>query len=546
MPSRAFAGRASVAGAVWRRARPQEDWPPPRQLVSTDQGHKQNGAECRKMNVLYATSEAVPFAKTGGLADVLGALPVEVARQGANVCLFLPAYRQALACGRKIEPTGIDLSIPIGAKTVEGTLLASTLPDSDVPVYLVQQDDYYNRDQLYGIDGADFVDNCERFVFFSRAVLDAIRALRLEVDVVHCNDWQTALIPAYLKAEYRGVPGYERIASLFTIHNLAYQGQFWHWDMLLTGLDWKYFNWRQMEFYGKLNLLKTGLVFADALGTVSPRYAQEIQTPAQGCGLEGVLQQRRDDLSGIVNGVDYKVWNPATDPHLPRTYNERTVLEGKAASKAALQAELGLATEPRTPLIGLVGRLIDQKGIDLVAAVLQDWVPATHVQWAILGTGDPKYQKILASLAAQHPLKVAVKFGFSEPLAHRIEAGADIFLMPSHFEPCGLSQLYSLKYGTAPLVRSTGGLANTVTDATPETLANGTATGFCFDEYRVSALDGALRRACETYAQPETWSQIIANGMRQDWSWARSAREYLALYRKTLAAAHRSETVGAT
>jgi starch synthase len=489
------------------------------------------------MNILMASSEVVPFAKTGGLADVLGALPVELARLGHRCTVMLPAFRCALNCGQPIEPTGIDLSIHIGSKTVEGRILQSRLPDSDVPVFLIAQDDYYLRDELYGIDGSDFVDNCERFVFFSRSVLEAIKLLNLEVDVVHAHDWQTGLVPAYLKAEYKGVPGYERIVSLFTIHNLSYQGTFWHWDMLLTGLDWKYFNWHQMEFYGKLNLMKTGLVFADALNTVSARYAEEIQSAPLGCGLEGVLQQRREVLSGIINGVDYSVWDPAHDPHLAKNYNADSFAAGKEACKAALQTELGLPVQPRAPLIGLIGRLVDQKGLDLASGVIQEWVRGHDVQWAILGTGEPKYHQLFANLAERSGHKVAAKLTYSEALAHRIEAGADLFLMPSRFEPCGLNQLYSLKYGTVPVVRATGGLADSITDCTPETLASHTATGFSFREYEVRALAEALLRACDAYTQGQVWPQLVETGMRQDWSWARSARQYVDLYRNTLARA---------
>ncbi|HVX64222.1 MAG TPA: glycogen synthase GlgA [Pirellulales bacterium] len=489
------------------------------------------------MNILLATSEAVPFAKTGGLADVSAALPLELSRLGHRPTVILPAYRRALECGQPIESTGIDVSVQIGSKTVDGLLLKSQLPDSDVPVYLVQQDDYFNRDELYGIDGSDYVDNCERFVFFCRAVLEAIRLLQLDVDVLHANDWQTGLLPAYLKVEYRTTPGYERIASLFTIHNLAYQGTFWHWDMLLTGLDWKYFNWHQMEFYGKLNLMKTGLVFADAINTVSPRYAEEIQRPPLGCGLEGVLQQRHDVLSGIINGVDYGTWDPAVDPQLAMNYDASSAAEGKAACKAALQSELGLPVLPRTPVIGLISRLADQKGLDLVAGVIQDWVRTTDVQWTILGSGDPKYQQLLGTLAERYPQRVAARLSFSDALAHRIEAGADMFLMPSRYEPCGLNQLYSLKYGTVPVVRATGGLADTIVDTSRETLADGTATGFSFREYEMLALSETLRRAVEAYNEPETWSQLVRSGMQQDWSWSRSARQYVDLYQSIAAQA---------
>jgi starch synthase len=484
------------------------------------------------MNILVATSEAVPFAKTGGLADVSGALPLELARLGHSPVVFMPAYRQALSAGQPIEQTSIQLSIPIGSKTVRGSLLRSRFPGTQVPVYLVEQPQYFDRDGLYGAGGHDYIDNCERFVFFCRAIMESIRLLELPVDVIHANDWQTGLLPALLKIEYRGVPRYERIASLMTIHNLAFQGQFWHWDMLLTGLDWKYFNWHQMEFFGKLNLLKTGLVFADAISTVSPRYAEEIQASPLGCGLEGVLQQRRSVLTGILNGADYTVWNPVTDRFLPVNYDAASFISGKAACKAALQTELGLELAADKPLIGMVTRLTDQKGMDLVASVMQEWVNSADVQWAIVGTGDTKYEQFLTNLAERHPHKVAAKLQFSEALAHRIEGGADMFLMPSSFEPCGLSQLYSLKYGAVPVVRATGGLADTIVDATPEALSAGAANGFSFREYSVLALAESLRRAVEMYRQPELWSQLVSTGMQQDWSWKRSAEQYVSLYRR--------------
>jgi len=487
------------------------------------------------VRILFATSEATPFAKTGGLADVAGSLPVELARQGHDVSVILPAYRQAFECGQPIDTTDTRFEITIGSKVVTGGLLRSNLPHSTVPVYLVQQDDYFDREHLYTENGDDYKDNCERFVFFSRAVVDAIRLLDLHSDVVHTNDWQTGLVPALLATEYAGVPGYEQIASLFTIHNLAYQGVFWHWDMLLTGLDWKYFNWRQMEFHGNLNLMKTGLVFADALSTVSPRYAQEIQSAPLGCGLEGVLQSRREVLSGILNGVHYDEWNPATDTHLPTNYDATTFVEGKACCKAALQEELGLPVEANVPLVGFVGRLAEQKGIDLVADVMQQWVHDRPVQWAILGTGERKYHELFADLARRHPARVSARLQFSNPLAHRIEAGADLFLMPSRYEPCGLNQLYSLKYGTLPIVRATGGLADTITDATPDAVAQGTANGFSFGEYAAHALARTLERAIAAYGNTSDWPRLIRTGMHQNWSWQRSAEQYVALYQSIVA-----------
>ncbi len=500
--------------------------------------------ESARVKILMVTSEAVPFAKTGGLADVCGTLPSELQRLGHEVSVILPAYRQARAAGVLIEPTGIHFEIPIGNKTVAGSLLRSHLPGSSVPVYLVEQEQYFNRAGLYQENGKDYKDNCERFVFFCRAVLEAIRLLELEVDVLHCNDWQTGLIPAYLKIEHRGVPGYEQIGTLFTIHNMAYQGLFWHWDMLLTGLDWKYFNWHQMEFFGNLNLLKTGLVFADRLNTVSPRYAEEIQTAPLGCGLEGVLQSRRDVLSGIVNGVDYGEWDPATDPHLPANYGPETVDAGKPVCKAALQGDLGLPAAPQVPLIAFIGRLVDQKGVDLLAATMRDWVQSHDAQWVILGTGEPSYQDQFTMLAQRFPRKACTRLEFSNRLAHRIEGGADILVMPSRYEPCGLNQLYSLKYGTVPVVRATGGLADTIADMAADTSGAGTANGFSFRDSSALALAETLQRACNTYSQPDVWKRLIRTGMRQDWSWANSARGYVDLYRATIHQVRRGMVAG--
>ena len=387
--------------------------------------------------------------------------------------------------------------------------------------------------RLYRQNGHDYSDNCERFVFFSRAVMEAVRLLNLDVDVIHCNDWETGLVPAYQKIEYRNVPRYEKIATLFTIHNIAYQGVFWHWDMLLTGLDWKYFNWHQMEFFGKLNLLKSGIVLSDAISTVSPRYAREIQTPEFGRGLEGVLQHRRDALYGILNGIDDSVWNPATDPNLAAKYTPDSVASGKPVCKAALQRELGLEELPNAPLVGMIGRMEDQKGFDLVADVLGEWIQRSNVQWAILGKGEPKYHRLFADLHARFPQKVGVRLEYSDPLAHRIEAGADLFLMPSRFEPCGLNQMYSLAYGTVPVVQETGGLADTIVDASDAAVAADTANGFSFREDNALALSETLRRACDVYEhRPEVWRRLMAIGMRQDWSWRHSAHEYIALYEK--------------
>jgi starch synthase len=490
------------------------------------------------VRILFATTEAVPFSKTGGLGDVCGSLPLELANLGHQPVLVMPAFRQALRSGRPIEPTGVQFEVPFGRKTVSGTFLRSTLPGDAVPVYLIDQPQYYDRPELYRENGHDYKDNCERFVFFSRAALEAVRLLDLKTELINCHDWTSGLIPAYLKTEFCGVPPYDAIRSMMTVHNIAYQGNFWHWDMELTGIDWKYFNWRQMEFYGNLSFLKTGLAFADTLSTVSPRYAEEIQSPPLGCGMEGILQHRHANLYGIINGVDYRQWNPETDRYLNgNNYGIKNFAQGKQACKAALQREVGLPGVADQPLVAMIGRLADQKGFDLVAKLIPQIASSSGNQWVILGTGEPHYHQLLTDLAKKYPEKLAVRIGFSDELAHRIEAGADIFLMPSRYEPCGLNQLYSLKYGTVPVVHATGGLADTITNTNDATLEDGTANGFSFDAYTTAALHDALERATQAYNDRAIWEQLIRTGMSQDWSWNHSAREYDRLYKQTLARA---------
>ena len=487
------------------------------------------------VNVLFASSEAVPFAKTGGLADVSGSLPVALRQHGVDTSLFLPAYRCVYQSGQPIERTGIYFDIPIGSKLVSGHLLRSTLPGSDVPVYLVDQPQYYDREGLYNEQGRDYNDNCERYVFFCRAVVEAIRLLDLPVDVIHANDWQTGLIPALLATEYHSADRYRSMTTLFTIHNMAYQGQFWHWDMLLTGLDWKHFNWQQMECHGKLNLLKTGIAFADTISAVSPRYALEIQHEPMGCGLAGVLRDRQEVLKGVINGIDNQAWNPGDDASLVTPYDVTTWRTGKAANKQFLQQKFGLEQRPDLPLIGSVGRLVSQKGWELILKILPQWLRSQEAQWIVLGTGDPMLERQLRTLAAEFPQRLAVQFAFSDALAHQIEAGSDMFLMPSEYEPCGLNQLYSLRYGSVPVVRETGGLADTITDldrGTPDAPAN----GFSFAPWDPNYLNRTLQRAVQVYREsPETWARLVETGMRQDWSWHASAAKYMQLYQSTVA-----------
>ncbi len=481
------------------------------------------------MHVVFVASEAVPFAKTGGLGDVIGALPRAIECEGHTATVFLPCYRRARAAGVPLSPTAVSLRIPIGDRIIEGSVLESQLPGSGVKVYLIDQPHYFDRDGLYGNEGKDYDDNCERFVFFNRAVLEAILALEIRPDVLHCNDWQAGLIPVYLKTLYQRWDALAAAGSLLTIHNLAYRGIFWHWDMGLTGLDWGLFNWRQLEFYGQICFMKAGLVFADMLSAVSPTYAREIQTPRYGWGLDGILRERQADLRGIVNGIAAEVWSPSREPMLARNYDAATAPEGKAACKTWLQRRAGLPERGDVPLFAQIGRLDSQKGWDLLAQVAERLLEL-DVQLVVLGEGDRKYHALLESLARRYPEKCWAYLGFSDDLAHQIEAGADLFLMPSLFEPCGLNQLYSLAHGTVPIVRSTGGLADTVIDANRENLAAGTANGFVFAEADPAALLQTIDRALYVWRDRETWRKLMARGMEADWSWRRSAREYVRLY----------------
>jgi starch synthase len=491
------------------------------------------------MRILVASSEAVPFGKTGGLADVATALADALAQNGHSVWLVIPYYpqaqaRSAAANGIIIEPAGASVDIPISGRHVSGRVLRARLPGSAVTVLMIEQTTYFDRPGLYQSNGSDFGDNCERFIFFSRAVLEAADQLRLRPDVIHANDWQTGLLPALLAIERRTQDAFETTGAVFTIHNMAFQGAFWHWDMLLTGLDWKYFNWRQMEFHNQLNLLKTGVIFADMVTTVSPTYAREIQTPEFGYGLDGVLRSKKDDLVGILNGVDMKIWNPQTDAALPANYSIADVDEGKRSCKRLLQEQFGLPVRDEVPLLGMISRLTDQKGLDLVSQAAEPLL-AKDVQLCFLGSGEARYESWLAELSKRLPEKVAVRIGFDEDLAHRIEAGSDFFLMPSRFEPCGLNQMYSLLYGTVPIVRAVGGLADSVVDASPENRANGTATGFRFTEYSADALFKTIENALEVFADKPEWLRLIRAGMNQDWSWRRSATQYVRVYERALA-----------
>lgn len=476
------------------------------------------------MRVVMASSEAAPLAKTGGLADVVGALPGALRRLEIDTCLALPGFRGAIERAAA-RPTGAHVAAPISGRTVEAEVYEGALGDG-TPVYLLHHPGYFDRETLYGPANGAYDDNAERFAFFSRAVLGLLDQIG-PPDILHCHDWQTALAPAFLRADPARYPRLDQLRSVLTVHNLGYQGSFWAADWHLLALDSGFFTPAFVEFWGSINYLKAGLVFADALTTVSPTYADEICTPEFGHGLDGVLRQRRRALRGIFNGVDYRQWSPEDDPHLARRYSAEDT-NGKAACKAALQAEMRLPASAETPVIGLISRLASQKGIDLVldAASL---LASRQAQFVVLGTGEPALESGLRALAERDPARWAVRIGFDEALAHRIQAGADMILMPSRYEPCGLNQIYALRYGTIPVVRATGGLQDTVDEFDRQAR---TGTGFKFGPYDVAALMGAIDRALATHGDRTAWMALMANSMRADYSWTRSAREYGALYRE--------------
>lgn len=500
------------------------------------------------MNVVVIASEAVPFAKTGGLADVIGALPRILERLGHTVSLVLPCYRRSWEAAGTPCATGLTLRIPVGSATIEGHVYSTHLPGSNVSVYLIDQPGYFDREHLYQVGGRDYPDNCERFVFFARAALETAGRLSLRPDVLHCNDWQTGLIPAYLGEYAERHPDLAKAGTLLTVHNLAYQGVFPRETIALTDLGRRLAQAGPFGPDEPLNFLKTGLVFADMLNTVSPTYAQEIQTPAHGHGLDEVIRARRHDLRGILNGIDVAMWSPQLEPVLAAQYDAQTVEAGKAACKAQLQRRASLPERSDVPLFAQIGRLDPQKGWDLLAEVADDLL-RDDAQLVVLGEGLPRYHERLDRLAAKYPGKVRAFLKFSSTLAHQIEAGADLFLMPSLYEPCGLNQMYSLVHGTVPIVRATGGLADTVRDVTPETLADGTATGFVFEEPTAEAFRAAIGRALALWPDRPAWSRLVRTGMRGDWSWERSARLYGELYQevrdRAIVNAERRERIGA-
>lgn len=491
-------------------------------------------------HILMAASEAVPYAKTGGLADVVGALPLELIKLGHRVTLVLPGY-QSLAAVHQSRPTVMRRRVPTAGMPVEVALEEEIVSVSGglhpLRILAVRYDPYFDRPGLYQDQYGDYPDNLDRFALFCRMVLQAARFLGKErgetVDVLHLHDWQTALCAVYLKVLAHEREGLEQIKVLLTLHNMGYQGTFTGEQFSKTGLPPALFSSNGLEFYGSINCLKGGIIFSDEVSTVSPTYAKEIMTREFGCGLEGVFAHRIAGVQGITNGIDVAVWNPDTDPYLPAHYTSRD-LSGKQACKRGLQGELGLPRRD-VPLLAVIGRMTTQKGFDLLLEIIPELM-LLDLQIVILGVGDHHMEKQFLAARSAHPDRIAVHIGFDEGLAHRIEAGSDMLVMPSRYEPCGLSQLYSLRYGTVPIVRRTGGLADTVIPFRPSTAQAKLATGFHVVDASSDALLTGILLALSVYREQDTWHSLIQAGMNTDVSWTHAAQQYAQLYRSIVEA----------
>jgi len=479
-------------------------------------------------------SEAVPFAKTGGLADVVGALPRFLAELGHDVRVVMPRYTKVLLRenGIKFEKVVPLLGVPMG---IMGELWCSVwesqLPESEVPIYFIEFEQYYGRNRIYtDARGEGFLDNDNRFVFLSRAAMQLAKALHFKPDILHANDWHTAAVPVFLNTLYRNDPVFKDAASVLTLHNLQHQGVYYRGLMDVLGVGWQHFNYLELEYHRTVNLLKGGLYHATLLNTVSAGYADEIQTPAFGYGLEGVIRDRADDLRGILNGIDYDLWNPETDPLLAANYSH-LALQGKAVCKQALQVEMGLPVRD-VPVFGLVSRFVNQKGIDVLAGII-DRLLEMDIQIVMLGSGEWWAHVFFPEVRERHPKQFACQLGYNDELVHRIEAGADFFLMPSRFEPCGLNQLYSLRYGALPIVHAVGGLDDTVENYDDR---GGSGTGFKFWGLTRTSLYDTIGWATYTwYNRPEHVEAMIRRGMQQRFTWNDSALGYEKLYEDALA-----------
>jgi starch synthase len=478
------------------------------------------------MKILLASSEVHPYSKTGGLADMAGALGKYLALAGHKVGIVTPLYRGVREKAPALKKTRLVLKLPLGRALVRADVLTLEAREG-LTFYFVDQPLFYDRPALYQEEGVDYADNPERFIFFAKCVAHLARHLSWRPEILHLHDWQAALAPLFLAHQKWQERWMDAPRTCLTIHNLAYQGIFPAPKYELTNLPWHYFNSKGVEFYGQMNCLKAGLVYADSITTVSPRYAREISTEEYGCGLDGVLRERGNAVVGILNGVDYSEWNTDSNPYLVNPFTADD-LSGKTAAKLELQRELGLTKGAAVPLFGAVTRLVDQKGTDLLLSALEEMLSG-ELQFVLLGSGEPRFERAFERLAARHPGQVAVKVGYDHALPHRIEAASDFFLMPSRFEPCGLNQMYSLRYGAIPIVRATGGLDDSVVDIRED---SDRANGIKFHEYSAGALAKAMRKALVIYGQAELLSHYRRNAMQTDFSWTRTAGEYLAVFKK--------------
>lgn len=482
----------------------------------------------KPLNIVFAASEVFPYSKTGGLADVVSALPKALSHLGHDVKIITPYYKQTKKGNFDISRFSKKIFVQLGDRIVDAEIAVTKLTDK-IDTYLILKDEYYDREDIYKSAQGDYKDNAERFIFFSKAVLSTLEELEIKPDILHCHDWQTGLVSTLLKTIEINHPFFGNTKTVFTIHNLAYQGLFWHYDMHMTNLPWDTFTPEGIEFYGKINLLKAGLVYSDILTTVSRKYAEEIKTHEYGAGLDGVLIRRSKDLHGILNGVDYHEWDCASDRFLTHHYSAQN-MEGKEACKRELLQEFHLNSSLSTPLIGMISRLVDQKGFDLVVEAIE-LLLSEDCTFILLGSGEEKYQNFFKNLAQKYRGKVGVRIGFDEALSHRIEAGSDFFLMPSFFEPCGLNQIYSLKYGTIPIVRATGGLDDTIENFNP---ANLRGNGFKFLEYNSNQMLEKVREAFKVYHDRRLFQILVSNAMRCDFSWEKSAKQYEDIYLNAL------------
>jgi starch synthase len=478
------------------------------------------------LRIVFIAAEAAPFAKTGGLADVAGSLPNALGRLNVDIRVILPGYRQVFEHGLRHELAFPNLSALLGSQRLTFQVRKLSI-ENVAPIYVIDREDMFNRPNLYGNADGDYYDNAERFIFFCRAVVSLMYSWDFAPQIIHCNDWHTGLIPLYMQLE----PAFRRFKTLFTVHNLGYSGLFSSDKFALTGLDASHYQPDGLEFYGKWSMLKAGLVYGQAVSTVSPTYASEIQTPEYGKGLDGVLRSRRASVFGLLNGVDYQMWRPDTDAFIPARYTPDD-LSGKRICKAALIRACKLDERlMERPLIGIVSRLDVQKGIDLIIPILSELIESLKVGVVILGTGDGQLQQSLQRAGEPYPGEFAFIQRFDENLARMILAGADMLLVPSRYEPCGLTQLYAMKYGTISVVRATGGLNDTISEANERT---GGGTGFKFKHADSRDFLAAIQKAARVYRMPQIWRRIQTNGMSMDFSWEKAARSYLSLYQELM------------